>query len=84
MQRKGRQRTIAELTTKTTLTLFASLILIVPLSGIINDLGYIDYITWNGKKNAFGLFLILCPFIFLLLNIKEIQHGIYSLTTKLR
>ena len=84
MQRKSRQRTITKLTTKATLTLFASLFLLIPLSGIINDLGYIDYVTWNGKKNAFGLFLILCPFTFLLLNIKEIQHGIYSLTTKLR
>jgi len=84
MQRKSRQRTITKLTTKATLTLFASLFLLIPLSGIINDLGYIDYVTWNGKKNAFGLFLILCPFTFLLLNIKEIQHGIYSLTTKFR
>ena len=64
--------------------MFASLFLIIPFSGIINDLGYIDYVTWNNKKSAFGLFLLLCPFIFLLLNIKEIQHGIYSLTTKFR
>ena len=64
--------------------MFASLILLIPLSGIINDLGYIDYVTWNNKKNAFGLFLLLCPLTFLTFNIKEIQYGIYSLTTKLR
>ena len=56
----------------------------IPLAGIINDLGYLDYVTWTSERNAFGLFLLLCPFTFLLLNIKEIQHGIYSLTTKLR
>jgi|TARA_R100000808_G_C2152303_1_gene161636 hypothetical protein len=56
----------------------------IPLAGIINDLGYLDYVTWTGERNALGLFLLLCPFTFLLLNIKEIQHGIYSLTTKLR
>ena len=56
----------------------------IPLTGIINDLGYLDYVTWMGERNGFGLFLLLCPFTFLLLNIKEIQHGIYSLTTKLR
>ena len=56
----------------------------IPLAGIINDLGYLDYVTWAGERSALGLFLLLCPFTFLLLNIKEIQHGIYSLTTKLR
>ena len=56
----------------------------IPSVGLINDLGYIDYVTWNNKKSAFGLFLLLCPFTFLLLNIKEIKYGIHSLTTKLR
>ena len=56
----------------------------IPLAGIINDLGYLDYVTWTGERNALGLFLLLCPFTFLLLNIKEIKYGIYSLTKKLR
>ena len=64
--------------------MFAALFLMIPFAGIINNLGYIDYVTWNGKKNALGLFLLLCPFTFLLLNIKEIKYGIHSLTTKLR
>ncbi len=56
----------------------------IPLAGIINDLGYLDYVTWTGERNALGLFLLLCPLTFLLLNIKEIKYGIYSLTKKLR
>jgi len=56
----------------------------IPLIGIINDLGYLEYVTWTSERSALGLFLLLCPFTFLLLNIKEIKYGIHSLTTKLR
>tara|TARA_R110002020_G_scaffold118848_8_gene271564 strand:- start:383 stop:598 length:216 start_codon:yes stop_codon:yes gene_type:complete len=34
------------------------------VAALINMNGYGDYITWNEKKNGFGLYLILFPFVF--------------------
>ena len=34
------------------------------VAALIDMNGYGDYITWNEKKNGFGLYLILFPFVF--------------------
>jgi len=84
MQRKSRQRTIKQATYKILIAVYSAFFLMIACAGLITDLGYNDYLRWNNNKSGFGLFLILCPFTLLLLYIKEIHNGIYSLTTKLR
>lgn len=48
-----------------------AIIITILLSGIIADIGYIEYIKWNGQKNAFGLFLFV--YSILVLYVYKIQ-----------
>ena len=45
------------------LMLFINFFIMMLLAVIIDMNGYGDYLVWNEKKNAFGLYLVILPMV---------------------
>ena len=41
----------------------ANIFVMMIVAALITMFGYGEYITWQGKENGFGLYLILFPFV---------------------